>query len=152
MGDASGTDSTTAMWSLAVLLFLPAGQAGRLLEERLDQRARKYFGRAVTAAGVGDLKHVARQNLQAMWPQFVFYGALCGLAAWLGGVLAPLEQTVPLGVLRGLAWAFPAMGTGAAAIAVQGSNARHRFVVAGLAATAGWAVAFGSWYGTPGAP
>jgi PTS system mannose-specific IIC component len=146
MGDASGTDSTAAMWSLAVLICLPMGQAGRALEVRLDERARKYFGRAVSAVDAGDLRRAARQNLRAMWPQFLFYGLLCGLAAELGSLIAPLEQTLPLGVLRGLAWAYPAMGTGAAAIAVRGTQARHRFVVAGVAATAAWVVAFGSWY------
>ncbi|MFT3712473.1 MAG: PTS sugar transporter subunit IIC [Archangium sp.] len=124
MADAAGSDSTPALWSVAILICAPFGRAGLLLENRLDSRARKYFTRATTAASSGDLKKAARQNLRAMWPQFVFYGLLCGSAALIGPHLERfLVHDAPLQVLRGLAWAFPAMGVAAAAIAVHGSHA-----------------------------
>ena len=126
MANASGTDSTPAMWTLAVLLCAPLGRAGLLLENRLDARARKYFGRASAAVTAGDVRKAARQNLRAMWPQFVFYGLLCGAAALLGPRLEGVLRLAPLSVLRGLAWAYPAMGVAAAAAAVHGSHAPRR--------------------------
>ncbi len=43
---------------------------------------------------------------------------------------------MPLPLLRGLAWAYPAMASVAAAIAVRGSHARRAPVYAGLGAAA----------------
>jgi mannose/fructose/N-acetylgalactosamine-specific phosphotransferase system component IIC len=139
MGAASGSDSTPAMWALSILVCAPFGRAGRMLENRLDARARKYFGRAVTAADAGNIRKAARQNLRAMWPQFVFYGLICGLAALVGPWLGTLEDKVPLPLVRGLAWSYPAMGVAAAAAAVHGSHAPRRLpiaMVAGLAVSA----------------
>jgi PTS system mannose-specific IIC component len=147
MGNASGSDSTPAMWAVAVLLTMPAGLAGRLLEAKLDLRARKYFQRALTASDAGDLQHAARQNLRAMWPQFVFYGLLCAAAAVLGWEFAAAGQELPLGLVRGLAWAYPAMGVGAAAIAVHGSHARRRLWAAGASAVLTALAVFAAWYG-----
>jgi PTS system mannose-specific IIC component len=136
MGHAAGSHATPAMWALAILVCLPTGAAGRLVEARLDHRARKYFGRAVTAVDAGNSRKAARQNLRAMWPQFSFYFLVCGAAVVLGQLLAPVLQQLPLNLVRGLAWAYPALAAGSAAIAVQGSHARHRFLSAGLAAGA----------------
>jgi mannose/fructose/N-acetylgalactosamine-specific phosphotransferase system component IIC len=130
VGHALGSDATPAIWALAILLCAPFGRAGRLLENRLDTRARKYFGRALTAATAGNMKAVSRQNLRAMWPQFVFYGLICGAAAAVGPQVARVEQLMPLPVLRGLAWAYPAMGVAAAAVAVHGSHAPKRLRIA----------------------
>lgn len=137
MGHASGSDSTPAMWALAVLVAAPLGRAGKLLEDRLDARARKYFGRALTAADAGNVRQVARQNLRAMWPQFLFYGLLCGAAALAGPLLHALEHQLPLRVLRGLAWAWPAIGVAVAATAVYGSHAPRRVRLALAAAALG---------------
>lgn len=137
MGHASGSDSTPAMWALSVLLTAPLGRAGKLLENRLDARAKKYFGRALTAADTGQLRTVARQNLRAMWPQFLFYGLLCGAAALAGPGLHELEHRLPLRLLRGLAWAWPALGVAAAATAVFGSHAPRRVRLALGAAAVG---------------
>lgn len=147
MATASGSDSTPAMWSLAVLLCAPLGRAGLLLENRLDARARKYFGRASAAVTVGDVRKAARQNLRAMWPQFVFYGLLCGTAALVGPRVETVLQLAPLPVLRGLAWAFPAMGVAAAAAAVHGSHApkRVRIAVTVMLLTVGGLMISGRW-------
>lgn len=126
----SGTESGPAHWAVAILLCAPFGRAGLLLENRLDARARKYYGRAKDAAEAGNLRRAARQNLRAMWPQFVFYGLICGLAALSGPGVVALEQRLPPQVMRGLAWAYPAMAVTAAAVAVQGSHAPARLRIA----------------------
>lgn len=137
-----GGEATPAMWALAVLLTAPAGRAGVTLEHRLDARARKYFGRAVTAADAGDLRKAARQNLRAMWPQFVFYGLICAAAAAVGPVVAAGMRALPAPLVRGLGFAWPALGVLAAAVAVQGSHATARRTVAGV--TAGVALVVGT--------
>ncbi len=146
MGNATGSDGTPAMWSLSILIFAPSGWLGRRLETRLDLRARKYVGRARDATNLQEFRRAARQNLRAMWPQFVFYGVLSGFACLLGYAAAPLEQVIPLGVLRGLAWAYPAMSVVAAAIAVQGSRASGRSLIASVSAVVVSVVAFVTWY------
>lgn len=147
MGETLGQDSTPAMWALAILLAAPTGFFGRRLEKRLDERARRYFGRALTAADAGELARASRQNLRAMWPVFVFYGLVCGAFAAAGPMVAALEQMLPLPLLRGLGWAYPAMAAVAAATAVHGSHAKGRYVVAAIAASAVAVVAFAAWYG-----
>jgi PTS system mannose-specific IIC component len=148
MGAAAGTHATPPMWALAVLVAMPLGAVGRRLEARLDERARKYFGRAVTAVDAGNVASAARQNLRAMWPQFVFYGLACVAVALAGRVLGPVEQTLPPALMRGLAWAYPAMGCAAAAMAVHGSHARRRFLAAGVAATAVALIGLAVWVRT----
>ncbi|MFO0595232.1 MAG: PTS sugar transporter subunit IIC [Myxococcaceae bacterium] len=147
LGHADGSDSTPAMWSVAMLACAPFGRAGLKLENVLDARAKKYFTRALSAASSGDLRRAARQNLRALWPQFVFYGLICGAAAFLGPKLEPLVTNLPLPVLRGLAFAYPAMGVAAATAAVHGSHAPRRAAIAlgvlglglvGLVATGRW--------------
>jgi PTS system mannose-specific IIC component len=147
MGNALGSSSTPAMWTVAVLVCMPAGLAGRALEFKLDLRARRYFRRALTAGDTGDLEYAAHQNIRAMWPQFVFYGLWCAAATVAGYQAAALGQSLPLRLVRGLAWAYPAMGVGAAAIAVHGSHARRRLVAAGLSAVVTALAVFAAWYG-----
>jgi PTS system mannose-specific IIC component len=142
MGVASGHNSTPAMWAVSILLCAPFGRAGLWLENRLDARARKYYGRALSAAETGDLRQAARQNLRAMWPQFVFYGLICGAAAFFGPWLVRLESAVPGPVLRGLAWSYPAMGVAAAAAAFRGSHASQRRRLGLAVAAVGVAVFF----------
>lgn len=126
----SGNPSSPAQWAFAILLCAPFGRAGLLLENRLDARARKYFGRAKDAAEAGNLQSAARQNLRAMWPQFVFYGLICGAAALAGESIYSLWPRLPESLLRGLTWAYPALGVAAAAIAIQGSHAPSRLRIA----------------------
>lgn len=140
MGTASGAESTPAMWALSILLCAPFGRAGLWLENRLDRRARKYFGRAVRATDSGELGRAARQNLRAMWPQFVFYGLLCAAAAGAGPFFTTVEASASDQVRRALSWAYPAMGVAAAAVAVAGSHATRKNAIAFFAASATVAV------------
>lgn len=124
MANASGAAGTPALWTLGILLFAPMGPLGAALERKLDRRAARYQTRAIDSASSGQLNRAARQNLRAMWPHFVFFG-LISSAAWVfGRLVGPLEQELPLNVLRGLAWAYPALCSVAAAVAVRGSRAR----------------------------
>ncbi len=133
VGHATGNDATPAIWALSILVCAPFGRAGLLLENRLDLRARKYFGRALTAVEAGNVRSAARQNLRAMWPQFVFYGLICAAAEASGPQVARVAAELPAAVMRGLAWAYPALGVVAAAVAVHGSHAPRRLHIAALA-------------------
>ncbi len=144
MGQVSSSDSVTAVWAFAILVCAPLGRAGLRLENHLDLRARKYFGRALTAADAGNFRKAARQNLRAMWPQFIFYGLMCGAAAAVGPRLGELESELPLPLMRGLGWAYPAMGVAAAAIAVHGSHAPKRVEIAIFAALSTAGVMYGT--------
>lgn len=123
--NATAGTGTPAMWTMGILLFAPMGRVGALLERALDHRAARYQTRALASTDAGELKRAVRQNLRAMWPHFVGFGLLSAAAVVVGYLLAPLEARVPLHVVRGLAWAYPAMASVAAAVAVHGSRARH---------------------------
>jgi len=133
---ATGAGSTPAMWSLAVLLFIGLGRVGlkgdRLLEGYTARLARK----ALASAEVGDLTRAVRQNLWGMWPHFILYGCLTSLCALLGFFVEPLLSALPPAVVRGLAWAWPAIASVAAALAAQGSHARRAPLYAALGAAA----------------
>lgn len=148
LGIAGAAPATPAMWALAVLVAMPLGAAGRRLEARLDQRARKYFGRAVLAVDAGQVARAGRQNLRAMVPQFFLYGLACIAVALAGRLLGPLELSAPAPLTRGLSWAYPALGSAAAAMAVYGSRARQRFLAAGLASVVVGLVALAVWVRT----
>src|SRR5256885_1436970 len=85
--------------------------------------------------GLLALERAVRQNIRAMWPHFVGFGLLCAAAVVIGYLLAPLEPRLPLNGLRGLAWAYPAMASVAAAVAVHASRARLAVLFATGAAT-----------------
>ena len=125
IANASGGPGTPAMWTMGILLFAPMGRVGALLERALDQRAARYQTRALASTDAGELERAVRQNIRAMWPHFVGFGLLSAAAVVVGYLLAPLEPRVPLKVLRGLAWAYPAMASVAAAVAVYGTQARY---------------------------
>ena len=150
IANASGGPGTPAMWTLGILLFAPMGRVGALLERALDHRAARYQTRALASTDAGELKRAVRQNIRAMWPHFVGFGLMSAAAVVVGTVLAPLEPHVPLKALRGLAWAYPAMASVAAAVAVHGSQARYsvRFA-AGAAALVIAAAALFAFAGAP---
>lgn len=133
MGGATGA-STATHWALCILLCAPLGIAGRLVETRLDARARRYFARLVDAADHGHVERAVRQNLRAMWPHFAFYGLVTGLVTLLGAPLTALLEGAPPSLLRGLAGAYPLLGTVAAAAAVNASQGQGRLRVAAVAA------------------
>ncbi|MFZ5468236.1 MAG: PTS sugar transporter subunit IIC [Myxococcota bacterium] len=133
---AHGVGGTPAIWSSALLLFLGTGRLGRLLERSLERYSSRLATKAMEVAEGGNLTRAVRQNLWAMWPIFVCFGALTAACAVMGFFLAPTLRALPLPVVRGLAWAYPAMASVAAAIAVRGSHARHPLVYAGAAVAA----------------
>jgi mannose/fructose/N-acetylgalactosamine-specific phosphotransferase system component IIC len=134
LGEATGAPATPAMWALGMLLFAPLGVVGRRVEGLLDVRARKYAVRAKAAADSGDMQRVARQNLRAIWPSITVAALLAANAALLGILAAPYESGCPLWLLRGLGWAYPALGTVAAGAAVQRTDSSHRYLAGGIGA------------------
>ncbi len=139
MAAATGAGSTPAIWSLAVLLFIALGRAGRKMDRMLEGYSARVARVALAAAEAGNLNRAMRQNLWGMWPHFVVYGlvtAACAVAGFYLGEGLERLPTSALPLLRGLAWAYPAMASVAAAIAVQGSHARRAPLFAGLAAAA----------------
>jgi mannose/fructose/N-acetylgalactosamine-specific phosphotransferase system component IIC len=136
-GLAGGTGlSTPAMWSLAIVVFVGLGQAGRFLDRELERYASRLAAKALVSAEQGDLAQAVRQNLWGMWPVFVLFGTVTALCAIVGFLLSPVVSALPLRVARGLAWAYPAMASVAAAIAARGSHARNSALYAGMAAAA----------------
>lgn len=133
-GEASGANGTPAMWALAVLVWAPMGPLGRVIDGWLDVRARRYLGRVVKAAEEGNVELAVRQNLRAMWPHFMAYGALTSIATLAGATCGAVLDALPLVVSRGLAWAFPVIGTVAAAAAVHASQGQGRLRVAAVVA------------------
>jgi PTS system mannose-specific IIC component len=136
MAAATGAGSTPAIWSLAVLLFLGMGRVGRRLDRGLEGYTARLAQVALSSAEAGNLTRAVRQNLWGMWPHFLLFGVLAALGALAGFFLGPLLERLPLEVLRGLAWAYPAMASVAAAIAAQGRHARRAPLYAGLGALA----------------
>src|ERR671918_299764 len=129
-----GSTPTPAMWSLAIILFVGLGPAGRSIERKLDRYSARLLRTAAQAADEGDLRRAVRQNLWGMWPYFVTFGAVTAACYVAGAILAGYVDRFPLLLLRGLAWAYPAMASVGAAIAVRGCNARRAYLIAGVAA------------------
>lgn len=145
LAHSTGAGSTPAMWSLSILAFIGLGRVGRIIDRSLEQYSTRLARRALQSAEAGNLERAVRQNLWGMWPVFVLFGAATGLCAAIGFLAGPLFEQIPLRVLRGLAWAYPAMASVAAAIAARGSHARragiYAVVAGGLVLVgAGWAM------------
>lgn len=138
---STAVGSTPAIWSLAIILFVGLGPSGRWLDRKLDRYSGRLLRTATQAAEEGHLRRAVRQNLWGMWPYFVTYGAVTALCYAIGALLSPLVDRFPLQLLRGLAWAYPAIASVGAAIAVRGSNARRAYLIAGLAAVSVLSVA-----------
>jgi mannose/fructose/N-acetylgalactosamine-specific phosphotransferase system component IIC len=134
MAAATGAGSTPALWSLAVLLFVGLGRVGRLVDRALESYSTRLARKALASAEAGQLTRAMRQNLWGMWPHFALFGALTAACALLGFFLGTLLEKLPLPLLRGLAWAYPAMASVAASIAARGSHARRAPIYAGLGA------------------
>lgn len=134
LAHASGGGSTPALWSIAILLFLGLGRLGRLIDRKLERHTAHLARKALARAEAGDVRGAMRQNLWGMWPHFFVFGGLTAACGAVGGVLGELVPTLPLPLLRGLAWAFPAMTAVAAAIAVRGSHARRAWLYASVSA------------------
>jgi PTS system mannose-specific IIC component len=133
-GGAGGT--TPALWSLCILLFIFMGRIGRMIDRSLERYSARLAGKAMASAEAGDLSRAVQQNLWGMWPHFAVFGLLSALAVMVGYLLASPVSRLPLPVVRGLAFAYPAMASVAAAIAARGAHARHGAIYAGVAAAA----------------
>lgn len=136
LAHASGGGGTPALWSIAILLFLPLGRLGRIADRWLEQHSTHLAEQALSSAEQGNLRRAVRQNLWGMWPHFAVYGTLTASCAIVGYLLGAHVNGLPLSALRGLAWAYPAMASVAAAIAVKGSRAKHAPIYAVVSAAA----------------
>jgi len=125
MAFQAGGGGTPAIWSFCLLLFSGLGLLGRFVDRKMEAHAAILSAHGAELAEHGELERAVRQNLWGIWPYalvyFVLNAACAGLGLWIGSVIPHL----PLVSLRGLAWAFPAMASVAAAIAARGSHARH---------------------------
>ncbi len=146
----SGGGSTPAMWSLALISLLWLGVAGRSLDRLLGRYSGRLANKAMQSAERGELNRAVRQNLWGMWPHFVIFGGITSLCAIAGGWAAGPVGALPLRLVRGLAWAYPAMASVAAAVAAQNSRARNAAYYAGSAAAVVALVTFiALWRGHP---
>ncbi len=134
LANASGGGGTPFIWSVAILLFVGMGRVGRVVDRSLERYSSRLASKAVVSAETGDLTRAVRQNLWGMWPHFVTFGAFSAVAAAVGYAAWPLVEELPRRVVVGLAWAYPAMASVAAAVAAKGSHARNAGVWAGAAA------------------
>jgi mannose/fructose/N-acetylgalactosamine-specific phosphotransferase system component IIC len=125
MAIQSGGGGTAALWSLSLLLFAGLGLLGRRIDHLMEGYSSRLSVRSLAMAERGQLERAVRQNLWGIWPYAAAYFVANAACAALGEVAGGLIDQVPLMVLRGLAWAFPAMACVAAAIAARGSHARR---------------------------
>jgi PTS system mannose-specific IIC component len=125
MASQSGGGGTPAIWSVCLLLFSGLGLLGRAVDRRAEAHAATLSAHGLELAEHGELERAVRQNLWGIWPYAVIYFVLNVACAALGLWIGTLLAQVPLVVLRGLAWAFPAMASVAAATAARGSHARN---------------------------
>lgn len=132
-------------WSVAVLACAPWGWAGAKLEARLDERARKYAGRAQDAAQEGQLRRAARQNVRAMWPQFVFYGLASASAVLLGHAVRPLLGALGSGWSGAAPLVYRALVLAAGVTALQATPVPRRRLLAAAGAALG--LGLGRWAG-----
>lgn len=134
LSTGAGGTGTPAMWALAIILFGWLGVLGRKLDRWLEPYNTRLARKATSRAEHGELRRAVRQNLWGMWPHFLIYAALVSLCSAVGYLVGPSMSRLPLQLVRGLAWAYPAMACGAAAIAARGSHARHSAAYAGATA------------------
>jgi len=134
MARSAGAGGTPAIWALAILGLVGLGRLGRLVDRSLEPYSGRLAHKALAEAEQGDLERAVRQNLWGMWPVFLVFGALTAACAIAGGAVGPLLGKLPPSLMRGLAGAFPAMASVAAAIAARNSHARRAPLFAGVTA------------------
>jgi PTS system mannose-specific IIC component len=132
MATGEGGGGTAALWAVALILFAGLGALGRLLE-RVSAR---LADRALELAAQGELDRAVRLHGYGPWPYMLAFGLLTAACALAGFALSPLVYAMPLPMLRGLAWAFPAMACVAAALAARASHAQRGGLWATLAGAA----------------
>jgi PTS system mannose-specific IIC component len=124
MAEQTGGGGTPAIWSRCLILFSGLGLLGRAVDRLVEAHAASLSAHGLELAEHGELERAVRQNLWGIWPYALVYFVLNAGCAALGMWIGTFLSQVPLVVLRGLAWAFPAMASVAAAIAARGSHAR----------------------------
>jgi PTS system mannose-specific IIC component len=135
MARASGGGGTPAIWTLSLLLFAGLAKVGQKLDRQFESYTARLARKALASAEAGELARAVRQNLWGMWPIFAIDGCITAGCAAAGAALGRHLAAFPLDWLRGLAWAYPALASVAAAIAVRGSHARRAPLYAVAAAT-----------------
>lgn len=125
MASQTGGGGTPAIWSLSLIIFAGLGLLGRAVDRKMEAHAATLSVHGLELAEAGQLERAVRQNLWGIWPYALVYFVLNAACAALGLAIGALLSQVPLVALRGLAWAFPAMASVAAATAARGSHARH---------------------------
>lgn len=130
----SGAESTPAHWTLALLLFVGMGRVGRKVDRMLERYTNQLVVKAQLSLARGELTRAVRNNLWGLWPHFACFGLITAFCASVGWLLSPYVDLLPLKILRGLAWAYPAMACVSAAIAVRGAGARRGWIYATMAA------------------
>jgi mannose/fructose/N-acetylgalactosamine-specific phosphotransferase system component IIC len=130
LAHGTGAGGTPAIWSAAILLFIGLGPAGRILDRALERYSARLASKAMRSAELGQLRRAMRQNLWGMWPHFLCSALVTAGCAAAGGWAVPWLDRMPLGLVRGLAWAYPAMASVAGAIAARGSHSRRAAVLA----------------------
>ncbi len=125
MAFEGGGGGTPALWSVALLLFAGLGVLGRGIDHRLERHSAELSVRSLGLAERGELERAVRLNLWGIWPYALAYFAVNAACAAAGIGLGIALGQAPLALLRGLAWAFPAMACVAAAIAARGSHAKR---------------------------
>jgi len=136
LGLDSGSPSTPALWSAALLFFVGLGRAGRWMDRALEGHSTRSWKRAVAELEAGELRRAMRQNLWAMWPYFMLSAGVTAACAMAGVFMAQGLDFLPLRTVRGLAWAYPAMASVAAAVAVRGARVQGAVWYAALSASA----------------
>lgn len=128
--------STAAIWSAAIIALVWLGPAGRMCERALERYSEHLAEKALLSAEEGDLTTAIHQNLWGMWPHFVVFGLFTAACAQAGYAVSHYWELLPFWAARGLAWAYPAMTSVAAAVAVRGSHSRRAAAYACAAAGA----------------
>jgi mannose/fructose/N-acetylgalactosamine-specific phosphotransferase system component IIC len=136
MATGEGGGGTPALWAIALLLFAGLGVLGRRVDRRLERVSGRLADQALQLAEQGDLERAVRIHGYGPWPYVGAFAALSAACALAGFALSPLVHALPLTVLRGMAWAFPAMACVAAALAARASHAQRGGLWATLAGAA----------------
>jgi PTS system mannose-specific IIC component len=134
MAQALGVQGSPAVWSLAVLACVPLGKVGRAMDRRVERFSGTLAQRSHALFEEGQLDRAMRLHMVSLTPLVPLFGAVTAGFGLLGHLAAPAFERLPLSVYRGLEWAYPAMASVAAAIAVRGSHARRALTWAGAAA------------------
>jgi len=123
-------DPAPVVWVIAVLLAIPLGALGRLIDVRLEQRNRALSERALAAVAKGDLNVIDRLPWIGLSRVFLANALVGALASGLGLlVLAAAQPWVGVSLERAMtavgAYVLPALG-----LAVALSLVRRRRAIA----------------------